>query len=365
MATYVGRIGARGNGYSARVAARPHGRGGPRLGIRIAGSLRRETIVCALALTALAAAVLGWYVAHGGFYWDDWENAATTAFGYEAGFLGPIRLRLFAYEPGLGLLIAFAHVLFGAHPELHLAFGVALAVAASACFYVLLRVARLPAIHSAAIAALALLFPWSDSTRLWATGGLNNAAVCLFFVGLALALHELRVPNRRRRVLSVALYAASILTYDVAGIAALVAGALYFTAAPPRRALKRWRLDVLVVVPVVAGATLASTKHKHGPGYALTHGSEIARQAVELIGQAAFPGAPAWVGLASAAALVTAAACVARRRVTPAVVRPSIRRWLVVVGAALGGVAAAYALFLPADPKYVPFADGLYNRVNL
>ena len=31
----------------------------------------------------------------------------------------------------------------------------------------------------------------------------------------------------------------------------------------------------------------------------------------------------------------------------------------------MAATAVAYAEFVPADPKYVPFADGLYNHVNL
>lgn len=349
------------------MVALPEAARRPLLQVSAGTSLRREVLVCALALSVLAAVLLGWYVRHGGFYWDDWENAANAAAAYEPGFLGPIRVRMLFYEPGIGLLIPLTQKLFGLRPELHLAFAAALTVSASACYFAVLRLLRLRAVHAAAVAALVLVFPWSDSNRLWATGGLNNAAICLFLAGLALALRELQSPSRRLRIASLALYGGSVLTYDIAGLAILASGALYFTAASRMRARERWRLDVIVVLPLVVLATVLSTKHKNGPVYALQHGWEIARQAVSLTGRALLPvaGVPAGAGVALAVAVLGLAGLVAWRPGTDPSLRRSLRRWLAVAGAAMAATAVAYAEFVPADPKYVPFADGLYNRVNL
>src|SRR3712207_3480650 len=93
-----------------------------------AARLRRELGACALTLLALGTVVLGPYVVSGGFYFDDWENAATTRYAYQSGFLGPIDLRTLAYQPLLALLIPLTHGLLGTDPAPHLALALLLAV---------------------------------------------------------------------------------------------------------------------------------------------------------------------------------------------------------------------------------------------
>src|SRR3954462_4278933 len=102
-------------------------------------TVRGETMLVALGLALLAGLVYGDHVVHGGFMWDDWENAATTRYRYEPGFLGPFDLRQAAYRPVLALLIPLPHLIFGAHPALHLALALGCAVAAATAFHALLR----------------------------------------------------------------------------------------------------------------------------------------------------------------------------------------------------------------------------------
>src|SRR3954469_10968947 len=182
-------------------------------------TVRTETAVAALGLALVAALVYGDHVVRGGFYWDDWENAGTTRFHNQAGFLGPFDLRQAAYRPVLQLLLPLPHLLFGTHAAPHLALALLLAVCAGAAFHALLRGLGVPRAYATAAAALALVFPWSDSTRLWATASLNLVAVTLVLGAGAIAL---RGP-RSRVVLTACMCAAGVLTYEaVAGLVLLL-----------------------------------------------------------------------------------------------------------------------------------------------
>src|SRR5205823_3890037 len=114
-----------------------------------------------------------------------------------------------------------------------------------------LRTLGVSLLHAILIALLFLVFPWSDSTRLWPTAAINNIAVILFLFGLLLALRAVAVPGWRGyawHAVTLLLYVLSVLTYEVAAVAALVAGWLYIGRAPRRRALRLWTIDVVVVV---------------------------------------------------------------------------------------------------------------------
>jgi hypothetical protein len=80
---------------------------------------------------------------------------------------------------------------------------------------------------------------------------------------------------------------------------------------------------------------------------------------------APFGSPPGWAVGVAVAALVAAAALAAWRLPASDPARRELRRWLVVAAGAMAAVAAGYALFVPGDPKYVPLAPGIYNRVNI
>src|SRR3954471_21222092 len=152
-------------------------------------TVRGETMLVALGLALLAGLLYGDHLVRGGFLWDDWENAGTTRFGGGHDFAGPFDLRQAAYRPLLQLLLPLPHLVFGAHPAPHLALALVLAVGACAAFHALLRALGAPRPYATAAAALALVFPWSDSTRLWATASLDLVAVMLVLGAAAIALN--------------------------------------------------------------------------------------------------------------------------------------------------------------------------------
>src|SRR3954447_14595196 len=256
---------------------------GGTVGMRAAA--RSELALVAVGLALLAALVYGDHVVRGGFLWDDWENAGTTRFRYEPGFLGPFDLRQAAYRPVLQLLLPLPHLLFGTPAAPHLALARVRAVCACAAFHALLRGLGVPRAYATAAAALALVFPWSDSTRLWATASLNLVAVTLVLGAGAIAL---RGP-RSRVVLTACMCAAGVLTYEAVAGLVLLLPLLYRVRMPWRAALARWRFEALAAAAAAIWVALATTKPEHAGGTALEHAASIARQGAELVGRALVP----------------------------------------------------------------------------
>jgi len=333
---------------------------------------RAEAPACALLLLALAALLYGSHIARGGFAWDDWENAATTLYDGGPRFVGPFDMREALYEPGLGLLLPLPHLLFGTEPAWHLALAALLGVALSLCLFALLRELVLGAPAAMLAALLMLAFPWSDATRLWATAGLNQVAGCLYLAGALLALRSLRETGERGRRLtraSRALYVASLLTYPVAVL--IVAGStlLHRARVPWRAAWRRgrWELGLAVVFSVYQ--RIATTKPVQPFGDQIDHLGVIADQTLTVLSRAVLPAdglARGW-GLALIATICAAAPLLARRRAArgDASGAAALNRWSLTAGAACVAVFGSYAIFATGEPKYVPLADGLYNRVGM
>ena len=325
-----------------------------------------EITLYAVALGVGAALVYGSHVMHGGFYWDDWRNAATTRFSPD-GFAGPFDLRLIAYRPLLGLSLPLPHLIFGSAPSLHLALATALGVAVSVCLYAVLRTLGLARVHAAAIGALALVFPWSDSTRLWATGSVNNLAVALYLGALLAALAGLESRGRRRTALRFAaalLYASSVLTYEATAVAALLSVLIYAHRAGWRPALAWWRSDALAVVAAMVLVGAATTRGLLSPGDQLAHAVAIMRDAVALVSAALAPlptDPSTAVALAVPTLLAVAVALVARGHSRAA----ALRRWVAVAAGAVVLIVAAYLMFVPGSAGYMPLAPGTANRVNV
>jgi hypothetical protein len=308
----------------------------------------------AAVLVAIAAAVYGRYVLQGGFAWDDWEKAATTRFHFQSSHLGPFDLREVAYEPGLGILLALAHLVCGTHPAWHLALAAGMAAAFSVVVAQCLREIGLSAEAALAAAVLTLVFPWSDSVRLWATAGLNQVAACLYVIGLTMGLRELRAPSRRRR--STALYAASVLTYPAAILLVLVTPLVYRSASGWRRAWRHGRLDVGVGTVLALYGAIATPKPTQPIADEAAHSATILRELGELLARAIIPVPGLPVGIAVALVVIVLATAAASNAC-----RPWQRRFAAAVLFAI----VAYLTYGPGEDKYSPLAPGIYNRVGL
>ena len=224
-----------------------------------------EVAVVAGVLSVLAAITFGRHVLDGGFYSDDWGNAAVFRFAESPRFFNAVEefAGYLGSRPVLAVVLALPHPLFGDHLWAHHVLSLMLGVVSCLCCYLFLRAIPMARIHAGAIACLALVFPWADAIRLWPTASLNTVALDFAFLGAFIALVGIRREGRRSTVAlagSAALYALSVLTYEVAGIALLLVGALYLLNAPRSKALRWWAVHAAVVGAALVYTALTTEK---------------------------------------------------------------------------------------------------------
>ena len=333
---------------------------------RPARPTRRELALAGVALVLLGALVYGPQVANGGFYWDDWQNAANVRFSAQPGLFGALdqatERPVFGYRPVLTAMLVLEYEALGTHKALFLAVAALFGISTAFALYLLLRTFGFRPREALLPAMLLLVFPWTDSTRMWNTASFDTLAVTLFLLGLVLAIRALRAPPGRTRVLltagSLALYLAASWTYEIVTIGVLAAVGAYLLVAPPRDALRRFALDVGVVVLALAVVATGTTRTPQGLGGQAEHAVTLAGQSFTILARALVPVGhpPGIVGALLLAAI--AGAAVASRR-------PELRRWLATAALGALGVVAGYVLFIPAGSYYEPLAPGTTNRMNV
>jgi len=339
------------------------------------GPSPREALVAALLLTALALVAYGYYVLHGGFYSDDWSHAANYHFEES-----PRYLKSFAHlqdflggRPLSAALMPIPQAVFGPDPTPHLVLAAAIGVLTSFCLFLLLRTMAMAPLHAGAIAVLALLFPWSDSSRLWATGSVNSLAVCFFLLGLTVALRGLDREGGRGKAmhaLACLLYLASVLTYEVTAAPALLAGLLYFGRTSRRRALRSWLADVAVIFAALFYSllTTSSARSVAGVSERIENVPGFVREALLLLASALQPFGSMGRPLQALVLLLVAAVVLGvflrlRKSGEPVLGEATLGgwpRWMLI-----GFLAAAAAYFMFLGSNLDPRDDGINNRVNV
>lgn len=327
----------------------------------------REFALASLALLVLGAVAYS-PVRHGGFYLDDWSNAAGALYppGGESAFS---YFREFTiYRPVLVLYLPLQFFVLGTHMVFQLAWSAFLAVLASALLYGVLRKLSVPRLHAWLPAALALIYPWFDSTRLWVTGSLLTLSICFTFAGLWLALEGLDRRSWRLHGCAAVLYLASIWTYEITMPLIAIAGALYTVGVGWRAARARWAVDLLVVV--VGGLWIATQTTQESEGFStdLKHIGEIIVSGGTIVGRSLIPLGEPHTTLALVlllAVIVAGLAVLAVRRLpTPRGASWSMRGWLLLAGGGLLLAALGWIMFIPANPYFTPSVYGITNRVN-
>jgi len=335
-------------------------------------------------LLGLALLVIGAHIRHGGFYSDDWGNAAATHFdGWWRTSLDQWKHAI-PERPLLAVLLPAPYALFGLDPTYHLATAVVLATLTSLTFFVFLRAFGIERHHALAMAALSVVFPWSDATRLWPTGAANNLAVIAYFAGSVMAVRGLAAERSdRRRSLALhagaaALYLASLLTYEVAATMILLSGVLYRTRASWAALRARWAADAALVLAYLSVAVPATSRVRHVGSLSerIADVPHFVGQGLTIYASVFVPPsvssswASSWrVAFPAAGKLVVLAACLAV--VVFAVSRgkkgkePGLRTWLYRAAAGAGGVAASYAMFLGSGlvPLFYPGVDDRTNTL--
>lgn len=324
-----------------------------------------------LGLAAIAFLAFLPHMRHGGFYMDDWANAAASLQppgSPDAGKAIEYFAELTGYRPVLVVYVPLTYFVLGMNMELHLAWAALLGVFVAAMLYGILRTLGLPWVHAWFVSSLTLLFPWFDSIRFWATASQISLSVGLTLAGLWLALVGLSRRDWRWHAAAVALYVTSILTYEVTLPLIAAAGLLYVIRAGWRAARFRWLADLAAAA---AGAIWVAAHTKRSTSTisdSVTHLEQIVTEGGKLLGRTLLPIGDERTTLALCVLFAIFAVGLGARLAFPERFPDragwGLRGWLLLTAGGVAVAALGWAMFVPADPYYTPTVYGTNNRVN-
>ena len=331
----------------------------------------REFALALVALALVAVVALGPHVRDGGFWLDDWSNAVASLQppgGPNIWHAISLYSEITLYRPVLVLYVPLTYFVFGMNSSLHLAWSAVLAVLAAAALYGVLRRCAVPWIHAWIIAALTVVYPWSDSTRMWPTGGLCTLSIFFLLAGLFVALSGLRRGNLRWHLGAAVLYLLSILTYELTLPVIACLGFLYWLLRDWKTAKARWIFDLGAVL--IGGVWVGTQTPRTSSGLSgdFHHLRMIISAGETILGLSGVPFGPsekALVIVALALVLIAGAATYLglRRR---GVASPGwgLGSWLVLSASGIALAALGWVMLIPADPYYTPSVYGTANRIN-
>ena len=316
----------------------------------------------------LAIAVYLPHIVHGGWYLDDWIHVALMS---EAG--GPLdvlnTMNGQSYRPGLALSLSLFYAIGGEGQAGYLTIGAVLAAAQGWLFYLVLRALRLGAAVAAVGAAIFVVLPIIDATRLWMAAFPIQVAGTLYLLGVLTALHGVGAHGRRAvswHAGATVLYFASVLTYEVVAGLIAVTPLLYMVRSGWRPAIRRWLPDlasIALALAIIAPRGAADRDAETSLGFiwdraiqTVTEGEEVFRW---LLPWPEVLGGP--IGLVLLlAGMLGAGIAIGRHDEAGA----GLAAWAKI--AALGAVfaLAGLVMLLPADPYFVPRISGLGNRTS-
>jgi hypothetical protein len=333
----------------------------------------REVLLVLLVLLLVAAAALGPYIAHGGFFLDDWADSAGTLYtpgGRTVGHVLSYFNNLFEYRPVLVVYTPLKYSLLGTSITLNLIWVTFMTALVALLVYTILRTVGLPWAHAGLIAVLTLVYPWYDSLRFWVGTNPPLLGIFIAFVGIQVAMIGVIRRSWRWHAAALVIYLLSVLAYELTAPVIVGAGFLYVMMMGLRSALSRWAADVVVVVAGLLWVGTHTDRPVSGFSNDLDHLGEIIRGGRDMIAWTFYPlGSTPRTGLVLAAAglvLLGGVILYLRRRRSESAPEWGwgLREWLLLGGAGLVVAALGWVMFIPADPYYTPSAFGATNRVN-
>ncbi|HXS47846.1 MAG TPA: hypothetical protein VN756_10330, partial [Solirubrobacterales bacterium] len=254
-----------------------------------------ELALAGLGLATVALLVYLPHIQDGGFYSDDWADAAARF--YPPGGPGLDNVLsyfsgLFPYRPALILYIPLKYYVFGADMALQLAWTVALGVIVATLLYGILRFFNVPWYHAWLIAALTLVYPWFDSTRFWEAASLSTFAIALALGGLWVALVGLVRRSWPLHACAAVLYLVSILAYEITLPMIAAAGLLYVFRFGWRNARGRWGVDLVVVCAAGLWNATHTNRAVSGISGNLDHLGDIVVASGTILGRTVYPLGP-------------------------------------------------------------------------
>jgi hypothetical protein len=341
--------------------------------LTLIGALRsRPTLLAALVLAVLSVAIWGRTVANLGLYYDDWALLAQFD---DARSKSPVDLwnacRDFEPNgrPGGCVYHPLAYLVTGAKVRGYHLLSLFYIWISSLVLLVLLRQCRMSWALALGVAALWIVYPGSDSTRLWPTAAGAQLILTLYMVAVLLGIAALRRTGWRSiafHAAAVVIFTGLVLTYEIVIPLIAVTGVLYWLALPGRAALVHGAVDFAVAVAFYVFRTWITPVSADSNIVVERKAGEIPGRVLDLLNgtwqswQDLFAPGSAGAGVAILGAGTVAVALFGFRE--------SRRRILLWLALALLGVAAAgvaVVAYLPANDLYVPRPDTLFNRLNV
>lgn len=326
-----------------------------------------EVVLSGALFAVLALAIYLPHIIHGGWYLDDWTYIAQMS---EAG--GPLDvmrvMQSNTYRPGLALSLNLFYAIGGEGHAGYLTIGALLAAAQGWLFYLVLRTLRLCVAVAAVVAAILVVLPVIDATRLWLSAFPAQVGGVLYLLGVLVALHGLTEKTGRKAVAwhacAAALYCAAVLTYELAAGLIVVTPLLYMVRSGWRPALRRWLPDlasIAVAMAIMAPRGAAERGPHTSLDFIWDRANQILTQAeVVFRGLLPFPdvlGGQLGVLLLLFGMLGSGIA-IGRRDETGT----GLLTWARIAGLATVFSLAGLVMLLPAEPYYVPGASGPGDR---
>lgn len=330
-------------------------------------------LLVTLVLAALTALMYGPPVVHDGFYYDDWAFLAALNDQHSHTWLSLFQ-GCTGYDngnrPGACAYHTTMHWLLGSHASLyHVAAALTLFLTAVLLF-VLLRRCRFPAWAAGATAALFVVFPGSDATRLWPTANNLAWALLLYLAAVLVGLAALRRRGWRAGVLhglAIVMLLGVALTYDGMIPVVALSGIFYYLARRDRVALRLAGVNLLLAAAygvwrLKFGGIQKSAELTVGrsPSQLASREAHLLRGGWSTVETLLLPGGSVGIVVAAAAVLTIAAA---------ALLRPSARRaiglWIAVAAGSAVYAAITLTAYITANTLYEPAPYSLFNRLNI
>lgn len=332
---------------------------------------RKELLLALLGFAVLGALAYWTHFRHGGFYSDDWVDVASTLHRSSGGASATLNYysELFPYRPGLIIYVPLKYWVLGESIAAQLALAVALAAVVSWLVYAILRKFAVPPVHAWMIGALALIFPWADSTKLWEAASLPSVAMIFALAGLWIALVGLERRSWRLHLVAAPLFLVSILTYEITLPLIAAMGILYGIRAGWKQTWRLWALDLAVVVAAGLWNRAHTNREVSSLSGDLHHAGEIVKNSGTVLGRTLWPLGPHGHTTAMLLVLLVVlgaglAAFLADRDRWRGSGGWGLREWLLLGAAGLVIAALGWCMFIPANPYYTPSGIGDLNRVT-
>ncbi len=332
---------------------------------------RLPDIAAVLLLLVAALAIYGRYATKGGWFYDDWRTYAELRDQY-GGFFAELKACTRTIPGGRTLACVYhagEYHLLGGHRRAYQFASIAFLVFDAALLYAIALRARLARPWAFLLAAAFLLFPASDSARLWDVASLAGYDMALVLGAILASLSAL---GRRGRpalalhVLGAVLAILAMATYEIALPLVALGGFTYWLAYRNRSALLRWGIDIGLVVLFLAYRLIFAPLSAES-------GFLVHRSASQTISRAGVLLNGAWVtwkdvyapGVLGTIVLAVLAAVVIALFARSQDFRGRVSPWVALFVFGLALSAAGALVYLTANDLYVPVVESIFNRLNV